>query len=150
MKRWLLLGLALVGCTGQGEERSGSCTEILPHWRKPADGVAMLSVTNSISIKGQRLFWNEKQIDEQTLIDYSKRMPGLNPPVHLQFDPTGSSSCSYARKIRDIIDKNAKCSDLPGICGQGSQCEWENAPEISDVIGPEGPSKIYPPKVACN
>jgi hypothetical protein len=140
----------LLACSREEMLAGGNCPSTLKHWGKPSEGIGALAIINTVRLDGEKIYWNNQSITRNKLAEYSGQTAKMTPRPQLQFDPSKAVNCSFAAQMRDIIDTEAQCRKFEGMCGQGTTCQWKNAPMISDVLGPDGPYREYPPQVPCD
>jgi hypothetical protein len=116
MRSLLLAALLLLSACGDAPDHQ-SCVPVLPGWQSP-DGNPAGVTMNMVRVSGHELRWNGAAVDEATLQRYLRAASQMFPMPFLVFDPE-TNDCAYARRVRDLIDRNYPCRD--GACGQGTR-----------------------------
>ena len=127
MRRGFTLCLAILAVSGCNEKQAPSiCVPVLSGWASPETGKPVHLIANSVTLNGRNMSWNGVAIDEQRLTSYVRQTAAMDPLPFLIFDPGVAPDCSFARHIRDVLDREYPCSD--GACWQGSEAELEQTP----------------------
>lgn len=104
----------LSGCSLSREARE--CQGSLKGWRDVSKGVPEVAIVNRVTVSDSRLTWNSKPISPATLTQYLSVVSHDDtlPFILLASEP--KTQCARIAEIRDLIDKNYRCSQ--GSCGQ--------------------------------
>ena len=127
MPRTKHLSAALLILAACSREVPQICVPVLPGWSSEQTGKpAGALLANVVTLDGSNILWNGQPISEQTLTRYAGQMAGMNPIPFMILDPGKASDCTFARHIRDVLDKELPCRE--GACWQGSKAAYERAP----------------------
>ena len=127
MRGFLQLCFAVLATTGCGQERAlSTCVPALPGWASPETGKPVHVIANTVELDGRNISWNGVAINEKALVQYVRQSADLNPLPFLVFDPGPAADCSFARHIRDTLDREYPCRI--GGCWHGSKEALDKAP----------------------
>ena len=127
MRKAFQVCLVILATTACNERQTPSvCVPVLTGWSTPETGKPVHLIANTVTLNGHNVRWNGVAIDELTLTNYLRETVAMDPVPFLIFDSGVSPDCSFARHIRDILDREYPCRE--GACWQGSKAALEAAP----------------------
>lgn len=109
-----------------------NCPSLLAGWTQPEDGMEPHGWHATVTLKGDRVFWDGEAVDEA---EFRQRLRGstkLSPVLHILFDPANGRSCKEAEEVRNEIDRLADCQG-EGLCGQGKPDEFKRLRDTGAV-----------------
>ena len=127
MQRAIFSCLTAVVLTACSEtEAPESCVPVLPGWSSEQTGKPVSTMENRVTLSGRQILWNGHPTDERDFKRLVEEVAVMNPIPFMIFDPGVAPDCSFARHVRDTLDKELPCRD--GACWQGSKEAYDRAP----------------------
>ena len=120
----LALIFALAGCSMKATYPT-KCDLILSGWMTPADARGDLMLWNRVILRNDgSLRWNGFPVSESVIAQLAHQATTLNPRPITILEIDAGVDCGRVRVIRNLIDQQAKCQEIPGrLCGEGKGFE---------------------------
>ena len=111
---------ALSAC-GTKATYPGQCGSVLTGWMEPAAASGELTLWNRVTLKKDgSLDWNGSPASPTIVAQLAHQTTSMNPRPFTILKIEDGADCGRVRVVRNLIDQQAKCQEIPGrLCGEG-------------------------------